>query len=328
MRFSYKDKSVRLTGRWDTSGECAVTTAPGSYIEFSFDGDMAVARFDIEDNKTPYPHLWIQLDDGNMTEAPLDAYLRVRANGYGVHVCRIIYKGGEEAYSRWYAPLHGKISFKGYDADASAPLPEDNRKTVEFIGDSITEGVLIDDDYNGDEKGVWDLDQQNRIYQDDVCATYAWHIAKHYNLRPFFMAYGAVGITKSGQGNVPDVKTAYPYNFDGSEKTYSDCDYIMINHGSNDMGSTPEKYIAGYVKLLDEVRAMNKKSKIIVILPFCGCFAEQLEKAVSDYNKDNNDDISFIDTRGAYTSGPFHPLRRSHKLIADFIIDKLADIIK
>lgn len=327
MRFSYKDKSVRLTGRWDTTGECAVTTAPGAYIEFAFRGNMAVVRFDIETNIAPFPHLWIQLDGGDMIEAPLDAYLRVNSKNDGEHICRIIYKGGEEAYSRWYAPLHGKISFKGYDADESAALPEDKRKTVEFIGDSITEGVLIDDDYNGDEKSTWDLDQQNRVYQDDVCATYAWRIAEHYNLRPFFMAYGAVGITKSGQGCVPDVITSYPYNFDGSAKTYSDCDYIMINHGSNDMSASPEKYTEGYIKLLDEIRSMNKKSKIIVILPFCGCFAEVLQKTISEYNAEKGDDISFIDTRGAYTSGPFHPLRRSHKLIGDFIIDKLSGIL-
>ena len=51
MFVPYTHESVRLTGRWDRSDpRCAIATATGSYIEFSFAGRMAVAHFDIEMN--------------------------------------------------------------------------------------------------------------------------------------------------------------------------------------------------------------------------------------------------------------------------------------
>ena len=65
MVVPYSHESVRLTGRWDTSSpECAITVAPGSYLEFSFEGKHAVARFDIEANMLPLLHLWVQVDGG------------------------------------------------------------------------------------------------------------------------------------------------------------------------------------------------------------------------------------------------------------------------
>ena len=97
MNISYTHESIRLTGRWDTRDpHCATATATGSYVEFAFEGTMALARFDVMANATPRLHLWVQLDGGAMVETPIDSYLRVVAPTQGVHVCRIIYKGGTE----------------------------------------------------------------------------------------------------------------------------------------------------------------------------------------------------------------------------------------
>lgn len=65
---------------------------------------MAVARFDMETNMHPLLHLWIQIDGGDKTEAPIDSYIRIRTAKPGVHICRIIYKGGTEESVRWYPP--------------------------------------------------------------------------------------------------------------------------------------------------------------------------------------------------------------------------------
>lgn len=44
---------------------------------------------------------------------------------------------------------------------------------IEFVGDSITEGVLIDA-----ECTIFTNDQLNRPFEDDVTATYAWLTAE------------------------------------------------------------------------------------------------------------------------------------------------------
>lgn len=315
MTVNYTHDSIRLTGRWDTNSiYSATTTAPGSYFEFSFKGKMAQMNFETETNKYPFPHLWISVDGGPMVEVGLDAYLKVQCEDGSVHTCKVVYKGGPEVYSRWYAPLHGKISLRSITTEIPVTIDNDNRKTIEFIGDSITEGVLIDVDY--DTKPHHDLDQLNRCFQDDVCATYAWLTAKELNLRPIFFAYGAVGCTKSGQGSVPAAPKSYPFNFDGSPITHESTDYILINHGANDRPKGAAEYIKQYEKLLNVVRVRNPKSKIFALSAFVGAFYRELEELITRYNAEHNDDIIFIDSHTWISPEPLHPLRDGHTEVA------------
>ena len=327
MYVSYKDSAVRMTGRWDTSlDDRATATATGSYIEFAFEGTWATAHFDIESNGCPYAHLWVQLDGGVMTECPVDMYLKIRATSDGEHICRIIYKGGAEAFRRWKAPLRGKITFCGFTAEKPIPIAPDNRPTIEFVGDSITEGVLTDADciVSGEK---WELDQLNRGYMDDVCETYAWKVAERLGLRPFFMGYGAVGVSKSGQGGVPAAATAYPYNFENSPITRPTPDYIMINHGANDRRVTPEVYVEKYGELIDLIRKMNPTSEIISLSAFCGAFHEELGRFIAEYNEKNGTRVAFIDSNGWVPLEPLHPLGPGHTVIADNLAPILADVI-
>lgn len=327
MNFTYTHPSVRLTGRWDMSSNCATATATGSYIELAFKGRAATLHFDVYGNNYPHLHLWIEVDGGAAVEAPIDAYLRVTAKDDGEHICKIIYKGGTEAYSRWFAPLEGKVSFIGYNADDCGTLPEDNRKIIEFVGDSITEGVLIDVDYFGDGEDEFPVSQHNRVYQDDVCATYAWLTAEALELRPVFMGYGAVGVTRSGQGKVPAAQIAYPYNFDGSPITRPQPDIIMINHGANDRHKPAELYIEKYGELLDVIRKMNPNATIVSLSAFCGGHHEELGRFIKEYNEKNGSCIYFIDSFGWVSPEPLHPLRDGHATVAEHLIPLLREII-
>lgn len=328
MKVSYRHESVRLTGRWDvTNPAYAETTTTGAYLEFAFEGKTAVACFDIEANATPYLHLWIQVDNGAMAEAPIDRYLRVVAPQEGKHIVRIIYKGGTECDRRWYLPLTGKVSFIGIQAQTPIAIGEDTRKTIEFVGDSITEGVLIDMDYcEGTEPPSY-IDQNNRVYQDDACATYAWQTAERLNLRPIFMGYGAVGTTRSGQGKVPAAPLAYPYNFENSPVSRPQPDIILINHGANDRGHSAEEYTEKYGELLDLIRTMNPNAKLIALSAFCGGHHEALEQYIHAYNQKNGTDVAFIDSTGWVSPEPLHPYRDGHTTIADHLTPLLAKLI-
>lgn len=330
MNLSYNHTSIRLTGRWDTcDSRVATATATGSYIEFAFEGKMAVARFDVLTNAYPRLHLWISLDGGDMFSAPIDSHLRIIAKEDGKHVCRIIYKGGTEQDRRWYQPLTGKVSFIGVQVEKTAELPADERKTIEFVGDSITEGVLIDVDfYDRDTDFISSKDQDNRCYQDDVCATYAWQTAEALNLRPIFMGYGAVGVTKAGCGKVPPATEAYPYNFDGSPITREQPDYILINHGANDRPKPVEEYLEQYAALLDVIRSMNPDATLISLSAFCGAFHEELGRMIAEYNEKNGCNVHFIDSNGWIPLSPLHPLRDGHTTVAKNLIPILKKIIE
>ncbi len=320
MRISYAHESIRLTGRWDTRDpHAAVTTAAGSYIEFAFTGKMALLRFDIIANAHPTLHLWVQLDGGDMFEAPLDSHLRVCAKEEGYHVCRIIYKGGAEKNRRWYLPLTGKISFIGVEVDAPAALPEDKRKTIEFVGDSITEGVLIDDFFNKEDPISY-VDDCLRCYQDDVCATYAWLTAEALEMRPYFMGYGGVGVTHGGCGGVPAAPDAYSFNYQDSPLGYPACDVVVINHGANDHSRPTEEYLAKYAELLDLVIARNPDAVIVALSVFCGVHREALGKMIPEYNARQGTNVHYIDTTDWIPSSPVHPPREGHRTVAEHLI--------
>lgn len=333
MFIPYTHESVRLTGRWDVSDpKQAVATATGAYVEFAFRGRTAIARFDNDMNRYPL-HLWLQLDGGPLFEAPIDYALRFSdpdSDETTLHVARVIYKGGTETSDRWYLPLRGKVTFLGVqlgDGSEPAPLPPDNRKTIEFIGDSITEGVLIDVDYHEGFRAPSYLDQLHRAYQDDVCATYAWLTARALDLRPYFMGYGAVGMTKSGCSDVPALPESYPYNYEGSPVTYPSCDYIMIMHGTNDRKAGVPLYLEKYDVALDLIRSRNPSSVVIVLSPFVGFAHEELGAFVAEYNRKNGCNVRFIDASGWIEPTPVHPLRDGHRTVAEHLVPILRDII-
>ena len=328
MNVRYDHESIRLTGRWDRGETCATTTNTGAYIEFAFAGRMALARFDVVTNAMPRLHLWIQVDGGAMIDAPIDSFLRVIAPDDGTHVCRIIFKGSTEQDRRWYAPLTSKVSFLGVQTEQPVAIAPDERPTVEFVGDSITEGVLIDVDYNtaNDPVSTY-VDATARCWQDDACATYAWLTAEALNWRPIVMGYGAVGATRAGQGFVPKAALAYPYNYDGSPITHESADYIIINHGANDARAEEALYVAEYENLLDVIRAHNPKSVIVSLSAFCGAHHEALGRLIAAYNEKNGCNVHFIDSDGWIPKDPLHPLRDGHRTVAARLVEELKKIL-
>ena len=327
MFVPYTHESIRLTGRWDkTNPNYAVATATGSYIEFSFEGTMAVARFDIDANMLPLLHLWIQIDGGDMTEAQIDRYMRICTAKDGLHTVRIIYKGGTEMSARWYLPLTGKVSFCGVQTDRPVALAPDNRPTIEFVGDSITEGVLIDVDYYEGGEHFTELDPLRRCYQDDVCATYAWLTAEALNLRPIFMGYGAVGATKAGCGRVPDAPHSYPFNFENSPITHGPSDFVVINHGANDRNAPPERYRECYEKLLDEVIKYNPNATVVAMSAFCGGHKDVFAEMIPAYNAAHGTNVIHINGADWIPPQPLHPLRDGHKIVANHLVPILREL--
>lgn len=322
MFLDIKSKAIRFTGRWDTNGDCAITTAPGGMIEVAYKGKAAVLKFNTEMNMQPYPHLWIQVDGGAKVETAVDRVIRIEAPEDGNHVIKVIYKSAVEIQHRWYGPLIGKLSFMGAEVyGEEGELPEDNRKIIEFIGDSITEGVLIDEFYHFDQ-----YDQFNRPVQDDSTATYAYLTAMALGMKPVIMGYGAVGVTHGGCGSVPKAADAYPYNFAGSKAKAQGSDIIVINHGANDAWGTEEAYISEYKNLLDVVRKVNPESKIVVLSAFYGVYPEALKALVEKYNSENGDSIKFIDTKSWIPKEPLHPLRDGHRIVAENLTRELKRI--
>ena len=340
MFIHWYDPAVRLTGRWSRLAEdgrdahvfiqptarFTTATAPGSYFELAFTGENALLYFDLGYLGQPFPHLWLSLDGGARFEAPVDRYLRVEAASGGQHVLTVRYKGGMEMLPRWHQPLMGAISFIGAEAEGAGVLPEDKRPLIEFVGDSITEGVLTDADYDAAPANL--IDQFNRPYQDDSCATYAFLTAQALNLRPMFDAYGAVGLTRTGCGSVPRAGLIYPYVFDGVEYTGEQPDVVLINHGANDRGASAAEYIARYTELIEMIHSRNPRAVVVSLGAFCGAFDRELRALEKNYSATHEKGFHFISSLGWVPLEPLHPLRGGHRIIAEHLIPLLSDILK
>lgn len=322
MFFSYDDKSVRFTGRWGFQDQKAINVTPGAYFEFAFKGCLAKLRFDISNCINPFPRLYISVDDSAMIETPVDTFIRITTCENTNHVVKVIFKSAVEVQERWAYPPVAAVMFCGYDAEIAGELPCDNRKTMEFIGDSITEGILIDELIK-----VFDEYFSNAIYSNDATGTYAFKLAKLLNVRPYIMGFGCLGITRGGNGNVPKIIESYPYNFKNSPVTYDSPDYILINHGANDRNNSEENYINGYAAFLPMVRALHKNSKIIVVSAYCNAHAVALGKFIASYNQTNREDILFINATDWVPLEPLHPLRDGHTKIVENLYGLLKDII-
>lgn len=142
------------------------------------------------------------------------------------------------------------------------------------------------------------------------------------------MGYGAVGTTKGGNGNVPCAAEAYPYNFAGNSICHKNADYIVVNHGANDGGAPAEDYITGYKKLLDVIRKLNPNAKIFALSAFCGAHADVLGQFINEYNAENGENITFINSSGWIPLEPLHPLRDGHEIVAENLSRALKEYIK
>ena len=326
MWISPDDACIRLTGRWSTLEGCAVTTTPGASLEAGFQGSMALLHFDTILNALPLPHLWISVDGGPRVEVPLERYIRIRAADGGPHRISLIFKSAMEMQHRWHWPQVAKVAFRGMEAEETAPLPPDERSIIEFVGDSITEGVLVDADCLI-MPNVWPDEQYNRPCQDDVTGTYAWQTAEALGMRPGIIAYGAVGVTKGGCGGVVAAPDAYPFCFENAPYTGPEAAVVVINHGTNDRGSDPAHFVREYRRLLDAVRRKNPHSVLVLLSPFCGAFASELQALAADYGRSSGGVVHYVDTAGWLPPEPIHPGREGHSIAAQHLISRMREIL-
>ena len=302
-KIRFDDPAVRYIGRW-YFGDAAETTCAGAYFEVGFTGDTLLLCFAMKGVSQTPPHLYLQLDGGARFEVPVDAYLRVETAA-GAHTLRAIVKSLDEQESRWEAP-NCRVSVLGFEAERFTPLAADTRPVIEFIGDSITEGILVDPERRSDAVTE---ESYNRVYQDDVTTGWAWRTAEALNLSPRIMGYGAVGLTKSGSGGVPRAALAYPFAYAGAPLPPARVDYIVINHGANDSGASDEEYLRRYEELLDDVRAVHPSARVLVLPSFWGFHEAVLPDFVARYNASRGARVDFLPTAGWSHSFPEHPLR-------------------
>ena len=327
------DPHFQLWGRWstrDANGPGAVTVNTGSAIIVRFEGPGITFHFRTDQYPRELPTLWLQVDDGEWREATVADSLAASPAPLpaGQHTARVVVKGFREWERRWYAPLESDLVFRGAtlakDARLVDPPPRPPR-LIEYLGDSITEGVLV---LNTGPQESWK--RENWPQYSDGRRTWAWQSAQNLGAEPRTVGFGRLGLTVNANGGVPPAITSFSAVFDGVPiDDLKVPDAVVVNMGTNDGKAGPEVFGPLYRVYLETIRKGYAKARIFCLRPFNGAHAAEIEAAVKALTAAGDAQLHYVDTSGwidvpQHTTDGVHLNLEGNRVAAE----KLAPIIK
>ncbi len=315
---------IAFSGRWDLRSPArAITVNSGSYFRVRFSGPSITANFDLSLNKEPFPTIAWRIDEGDWKESEIAGKVGL-TDGLpnGSHTLWLMVRGLDEHQNRWTTPLVGSVTFIGLDLPKGGkllpPLEAWTKPALklEFLGDSITEGVLVQAGGRGVGKNSWP-------WQTDALHSYACRTAMLLSAAWRQVGFGATGINHGGSGGALSALKTFDYFYQGCPRDGWQPDVVVINQGTNDAGAPSEAYALLYAKYLALVRQAYPKAKIAAVRPFGGAQAASISQEVSKAREKGDHAVYYIDTTGWY-SGPLHPGAAASIGLAD----KLAAALK
>jgi len=316
--------SIVFTGRWDLRApQRAITVNSGSYLRANFSGTAVSAQFDLSLNQVPLPTIAWAIDEGAWQESEVAPVVKLAgALKAGPHTVWLMIRGIDEHQSRWTPPLVGSVTFLGLDLPPDGnmlpPLKSwvEPKLKLEFLGDSITEGVLVQAKGLGPGKTSW-------AWQSDALHSYACRTAMALNAAWRQVGFGATGLVRGGSGGAVGALDSFNYFYRDCPRDDWQPDVVVVNQGTNDRKMPPDQYLPLYLRYLGLIRQAYPKAKIVALRPFIGGQQASIREAVAEARAKGDEAIYYVDTAGWY-AGPLHPLAAASVGIAD----KLAAALK
>ena len=294
------DTRLQYWGRWDqrsaaTTG--AVTVNTGSTIITRFQGTDVTLHFTTTQYSHQFPTLWLQIDEGEWKVVRPAEDLRISRMplAAGTHVVRLVVKGFREWENRWDTPLVGSVVFRGVTPDAGTqllPAPERPAKLVEFLGDSITEGVLV---LNTGPRETWTREKWPEF--SDGRRSWAYQSALLAGFEPRTVGFGRLGLSINANGGVPPALHSFPFVYSGAPIDNARLpNAVVINMGTND-GQRVSGEVFGplYRAYLQMIRKAYESTQILCLRPFNGAHASVIEAVVRELQDSK---IRYVDTTG------------------------------
>src|SRR4051794_31294924 len=312
---------IQYLGRWGRLDEAMTTVNSGSRVILRFTGRHITATFD-QSTVTHPPQIYARIDRGAATlytvdRNQLDLTPRGLA-GRGVHTLQIAVKDVDERANRWNPPLQSGLLLTGFRLDRGArtvPPPAPSSRRIEFLGDSITQGVRA----LGPEIGVTG---------SDATKDYAWLTGRALRANFRQVGFGAQGILRPGGGQVPRAAEALRFNFAGSpiDPSYVP-QAVVVNQGTNDALNAvdPVAFQAAYLDYLRRIRATWPTAWIFAMRPLGGYLAREIAAAVTAAADSR---IVYVDTTGWLTATDYqdglHPTYAGHLQVARRLVPLVA----
>jgi lysophospholipase L1-like esterase len=275
------DTNLNYVGRWDKSNSSTYRSYwNGSYVSTKFTGTTVKVKLA---EKTVFTAIidgvatthWDRVGTVDLTSTPL-------ANG--THTLQIIAK-----HEKTELPFQGLV----LDAGATTVKP-DTLPLVEFIGDSITSGVVT---------------------SDLVLTDYAWMTAERMGADHTQVSYPGITLVNPTWSNphvATGMETVYFKQQQANRCTDVPCaanpawDFanytaklVVINLGSNDNGkvSGPD-FQSRYTTFLQNIRAKYPNADIFALRTFNGFFQNETQAAVNARVSAGDPKVHYVDTTG------------------------------
>jgi len=285
-------ETVHFYGRWK-DGSPAVTVNSGSHLSATFTGTGITALFDVSMNlSTDMPTLAWQIDQGDWKEGDLAASVSL-ATGLtpGMHTVTLLVRSMDENQSRWTPPLVSSTSFREFAVVGGTlqPSPRPVRPKIEFLGDSITEGVNVWTSHNGQTRKCW---------RDDARIAYPTQTAQMLGAEWRQVGFGYLGILKTGNGGVPKANDSFNWIYRNVPRDAWQADMVVINEGTNDSGAAAATFRTGYAEYLTTIRVAYPNAKIVALRPFNGSQAAPIKAEVEARVAGGDARIYYVDSTG------------------------------
>lgn len=270
-----------------------------------------------------------------------------------------VYLTNSEQKQRWGS--EGKsglnvLRVTGLQVDAeSKPVPAAREpKWALIVGDSITEGCGASELSAYSHLVGQALQTRGYEYGISACGWSGW-INKGDNPPGDVPGYYVVTNAGDGKGGKYDDSASRWNKIDGNRHSLLDPQghisaygqtgqapsLILINYGTNDLlwQANHDDTVASMIQGLAALRKSAPNAQIVVLIPFCQCYAKELIEAVATHKKTHPADtrVSIIDLGPAVDRalgapnglmGGLHPNDRGHANFAARIIPQLMSVLE
>jgi lysophospholipase L1-like esterase len=189
---------------------------------------------------------------------------------------------------------------------------------IEFLGDSITEGVLVQEGRAGVAKDIplaWPWLSDARM--SHVCLT-AMKLGAAWRQ----VGFGGTGLAHGGSGGAPGALDTFNFFHAGCPRDAWQPDVVVVNQGTNDATMEADEYQPLYARYLAMIRTACPKAQIVAVRPFCGAQEVSIKAVVEACNAAGDSRVYYIDSTGWY-DGPIHPDAAGSIVLADKLTDSL-----
>lgn len=278
---------------WANTPNGQTSINAGAYLKTSFSGSQCSITINSQDNNTfnvpSEVEVWVDDMEGKIYSVNQDSIPCSPSSliSTSQHSLRMAFKSSTEGASRWTTDPYTKVVVRGINIGAgqSFSMPKVYPRTLLFYGDSITEGVR-----------TLGETQPRDVDRNDNSVEWSAQVAQRLNAEYGIVGFGATGLTVSGSGGVPPLKSTWNLLYPGQNRSFASCPDAMIeNEGTNDILANASDVQAAETAFLTDFSAMCPSTKSIIMRPFNGAQWSALQSSVAGMGSRN---ISLLDTTG------------------------------